>query len=334
MSELVLVTGAGGFIAKHVIRELLANGYAVRGTVRKESAADGVRAVVEPGSELEFTTADLLADSGWDAAMDGVSAVLHVASPFPMTVSKGREDLVPAAVGGTRRVLGAARRSGVERVVLTSSIAAMAYRADRPRVCPVREGDWTDPNWGPATPYIISKTRAERAAWDMGQPGLTTVNPGLVLGPALDVHTSTSLQVLKLLLDGSQPMVPPTGLCLADVRDVAAVHVAALSRPETIGRRLLVAGPSIRFTQVARLIRDHYGSAAGKVPTREAPEILIRLLARVDRTVKTALPDLGVTLQPEADYVTELTGVRLRGPREAIFSGVDSLLEHAQVSAG
>lgn len=325
--ETVLVTGAGGFIAKHVVRELLGRGYAVRGSVRSAKRAAEVEAVVDDRTNLSFVEADLLSDQGWDEAVEGVSAVLHVASPFPMTQPKGRESLVPAAVGGTRRVLDAARRAGVRRVVLTSSIVAMQYRAGRPPVFDVHEDDWSDPEWQEATPYIVSKTRAELAAWEVEGLELTTINPGLVCGPALDAGTSTSLDLIGRLLHGAVAALPPVSFCAVDVRDVAALHAEALVRPETVGRRLLAAGDTMSLSDIAEVLRDNLDAgAAAKVPRRRVPGWTVRLLGLVDPSAKTLYPDLGCAPVAHTGYVTDLTGVRFRSGEEAVVSAAESLL--------
>lgn len=218
MADVVLVTGINGFIAKHVALALLKDGYRVRGTLRNPGAAPAVeRTLASAGADvanLSFVVADLKTEDGWREAVEGCRYVQHLASPFPMQQPAARDALLAEARDGTVRVIEAALHAGVERIVQTSSIAAMMYRPDRPRGCTIGEEDWSDPDWSAATPYIISKTRAEAAAWELvrsrGTPArLAVVNPGFVLGPTLDESFGTSVGVIKLLLDGAYPAVPP-----------------------------------------------------------------------------------------------------------------------------
>jgi dihydroflavonol-4-reductase len=218
MSELVLVTGISGFIAKHVALNLLQCGYSVRGTLRTPKRADEVRQALQTHSAdtsgLSFVEADLGSDSGWAEAASGCTYVQHVASPFPIKQPRHREALVPEARQGALRVLEAARAADVKRIVFTSSMASMIHRANRPKQMTVTEDDWTDPTLNRLSPYIVSKTRAERAAWDWARENgwerrLTVINPGFVLGPTLDGQTCTSLDVIKLFMKAAYPAVPP-----------------------------------------------------------------------------------------------------------------------------
>jgi dihydroflavonol-4-reductase len=221
MTDQVLVTGISGFIAKHVALALLNAGYAVRGTVRHAAAASAVSsALARQGgdiSRLSFVVADLGAAAGWSDAVAGCRYVQHIASPFPIEVPRDRESLVPAAREGTLRVLDASLAAGVERIVATSSMVAMMYRADRPAAYTVRESDWSDPEWSLLSAYQVSKTRAERAAWTWldergARERYCAINPGFVQGPLLDAKSGTSLDVIKLIMTGAYPAVPPAAV--------------------------------------------------------------------------------------------------------------------------
>jgi dihydroflavonol-4-reductase len=298
MTETILLTGASGFIAKHVALALLNAGHRVRGTLRRPDRAGEVRDAVAPHltdpaalGRLEFATADLESDAGWPAAMQGVGAVLHTASPFPIVQPKDPEVLIRPAVQGTRRVLEAAAAAGVGRVVLTSStVAVLSRHRDRVQT----EDDWS-PDTGPeATPYARSKTLAERTAWDIaGARGLalTTINPGFVLGPPLDRHFGSSVGLVRRLLAGRDPMMPALGFACVDVRDVAAMHLRALERPATAGRRYLAVAGSMWLTDMGRVLKAAYPGR--RIPTRTAPGFVVRLLALGDAELRAALPSMG-----------------------------------------
>lgn len=335
----VLITGITGFIAKHVALAALTAGHDVRGTVRSTRKADVLKATLSKAGadvgRLSLVEADLTADAGWTRAVEGMDALLHVASPFPISQPRGREDLVPAARDGALRVTRAALEAGVPRVVMTSSMVAMMYRAGRKGDFTVREGDWSDPAWGPATPYIISKTRAEKAVWELykqngAQARLTMINPGFVLGPALDGEIGASLEVIKLFMTGAYPAVPPVYFPVVDVRDLAPLHVKAIAAPVG-GRRLIGSGETISMHDMAMMLREAMPERARKIPKGVLPESLVRALALFDRTLKTVIPDLSGRPVADAGYVTELTGVTFRPAREAVAAAGRSLVENGVV---
>jgi dihydroflavonol-4-reductase len=342
MTETVLVTGISGFIAKHVALALLREGYSVRGTLRSFSREEEVRkALAEAGRDEERLTlveADLTSDQGWAEAVEGCTFVQHVASPFPMAQPRDREALVPAARDGALRVLRAAARADVARMILTSSMGAMMYRPDRPTQVSVGEGDWSDPDWKVLSPYFISKTRAEQAAWAWARDNdwtdrLTVVNPGFVLGPTLDGGTSTSLDVIKMVMTGAYPAFPPVSYPVVDVRDLADLHVSAMTAPRAGGRRLIGSGTTLSMQEMAGILKEKFPEFAKKIPTRSLPGLLARLLAVFDPNVRSVLPDLGVRPVAETGYVTEVTGVTFRPPEKALVAGARSLIEHGVVTA-
>lgn len=333
MTDTVLVTGASGFIAKYVTAALLKDGYGVRGTVRSMARADAVRdSVARLGADtarLSFCEADLLDDAAWNQALEGVRYVQHIASPFPMAQPKDREALVPAAREGALRVLNAAISSGVARIVMTSSMVAMMYRANRPAEVAVHEADWTDAEWGQLSAYIVSKTRAERAAWEtMGDDKnrLAVVNPGLVLGPAPDTDAATSLDLVKMLLTGAYPAMPPISFPCVDVRDVAALHVAAMTNPDAGGRRLIAAGETISLREMSAILRIACPERARKIPKWSLPIAITRLAAMFDPNIRTVIPDLGVRPLPQSDYVTAMTGVSFRSAADCVGDAGRSLI--------
>ena len=248
----ILVTGGTGFIGSHCILQLLAAGHQVRTTVRSLTREADVRAMLkeggaEPEGRLSFVAADLENDAGWSEAVTGCEYVLHVASPFPATIPKHEDELVVPAREGALRVLFASRDAGVKRVVLTSSFAAIGY-GHKPQTAPFDETFWTDPNGDDVTPYVKSKTLAERAAWnfianDGGGLELCVVNPVGVFGPVLGPDYSTSILIVQRLLDGAIPGCPKFYFGVVDVRDVADLHIRAMTHPAAKGERFLaVAG--------------------------------------------------------------------------------------------
>lgn len=332
MAELVLVTGASGFIAKHLTLQLLQKGYEVRGTVRALNKTDQIKRSLDEAradiSKLTFAAADLSNDEGWDAAIDGCDGVFHVASPFPVEQPRDRMALVPAARDGALRVIDAARAA--KRIVMTSSMAAMMYRAKRPDVMAVSETDWTDTNWKQTTPYIVSKTLAEKAAWDRAtQNGfkhrLTTINPGLVMGPAMDDDLGASIQLLSLMTKGEFPAAPPVSYPIVDVRDVADLHIRAYEASDAGGRRLIAASDTMSLLDIAAVMRDVAPAFAEKTPQRALPTLAVRLAALFDRRVASVLADLGTMPQADTAYVKALTGIEFRTGREAVAAATRSL---------
>lgn len=300
MTDTILLTGISGFIAKYVALLALQRGYAVKGTLRSMSRADEVRAALrlhlaDPAvlTRLTFVTADLGNDAGWDAAMEGVSAVLHTASPFPMTQPKDENALIGPAREGTLRVLRAAHKAGVSRVVLTSSVVAV-LNDHNPGV--QDENDWADVAVPGTTAYAKSKTLAEKAAWEFASENgmaLTTINPGLVVGPPLDRHFGTSLAVIQRILKGKDPMLPDVSFPVVDVRDVAEMHIRALERPGTAGKRYLSVadGPVMSMVEMGQFFKARYPTR--RIPTRKAPKPLLQVIALFDPSLRTILPEIG-----------------------------------------
>ncbi len=295
---MIVLTGASGFIAKHILLQLLGSGHRVRATIRSPARADEVRAAVLPhldseaGQRLEFATLDLNSDAGWGEALAGATTLVHTASPFPISQPKNPDDVIRPAVDGTLRALGAARDAGVNRVVLTSSMIAVINEA---KGFPQDENDWCNPDLPTSTAYGRSKTLAERAAWDFvaRTPGmqLTTINPGFVMGPLLDDTYGSSVAFVKRILSGKDPMLPDWALPLVDVRDVALMHLRALERPETVGRRYLAVEEPVALPEMGRILKTVYPTR--RMPTRAAPRLIVRMLALFDPEIRVTLPKIG-----------------------------------------
>jgi nucleoside-diphosphate-sugar epimerase len=341
-SELVLVTGGTGFVGAHCVVQLLDADYRVRTSLRSLARADDVRALVRAGGAdpvgLEFAQADLMHDDGWFSAADGVSYVLHVASPLPMRQPKDANELIVPAREGALRVLRAARDARVRRVVLTSSFAAIGYGHPDPGR-PYTEGDWTDLSQPNLTPYIRSKTMAERSAWDFiaqdgGDLELTVVNPVPIFGPALGRELSTSVELLLGLLNGQVPAVPNGSTTGVDVRDVADLHLRAMTHPDAAGERFLAnAGDPISFPDLAKLLRERLGADASHVTTRVLPDWLVRMGALVSTELRAVAPRLHRSQGASSEKARRMLEWRPRPLDDAIVATAESLVRLGLVSA-
>ena len=290
----VMVTGITGYIGQHCGAELLRQGYEVLGTVRSMEKADMVRegiARVAPIENLTFVEADLLSDKGWKDAMDGCTYVLHVASPFIIAAPKDENEIISPAVDGTLRVLSAAKAAGIKRVVLTSSTVAIIsgklsghYGTD----------SWSDPDADIGT-YAKSKTLAERVAWEFADTNsidLVVINPGGVLGPTLTGRVEgESLTFISDIINGKYPLVPDISVLLIDVRDVAKLHVAAITAEGAVGKRFIASSDEpLHFKEVTGILKD---AGYKKASTRQAPKFLLKLMSLFDDQVKGLLPMVG-----------------------------------------
>jgi dihydroflavonol-4-reductase len=264
--------------------------------------------------------------------------VLHVASPFPPAQPKDADELIVPARDGALRVLKASLDAGVKRVVMTSSVAAVRHgRAPSPGA-PYDETDWTDPTDLRRTPYVRSKTIAERAAWDHvksvgAESRLTTVNPGAIIGPVLSDDRSYSLQVIERLLNG-MPAMPRLGFVFVDVRDVADLHIRAMTAAEAGGQRFLAVDRFLWMQQVGSVLSERLGAAAGKVPSRVAPDLLIRLMGVFDPSVRSIVSDLGEEATYTADKAKSTLGWQPRPVEDSIADTADSLIERGLAGAG
>lgn len=336
MPDTVLVTGGTGFLGGWCIAQLLERGYAVRTTVRDLAREDAVRATVaragvEAGDALTVLRADLTSDDGWAEAVAGCRYVLHVASPFPPVQPDDPDELIVPARDGALRVLRAALDAGVERVVLTSSIAAIRSAGESTPDRPLTEDDWTDGDDPARTPYVRSKTLAERATWDLvrergEESRLAAVNPGAIIGPALNDDHSYSLQAVQRLLDG-MPAVPRLGFTFVDVRDVADLHLRAMTDPAAGGRRFIAADEFLWTADIAAILRERLGpELAAKVPTRTAPNLLVRLMALFDGSVRSVVGDLGKRSYISSDAARATLGWTTRPVADSVEDTARSLL--------
>ena len=332
---LIVVTGATGFVGKHVIAELMRAGYPVRATLRDMGKADAVRATLatlvgrEAPVGIELVRADLLADGNWASVMEGAEAVMHVAAMVLAEEPKDPDQVIRPAVEGTERVLRFAHEAGIRRVVLTSSIAAVGYGHGHERGKRVyTEADYTRLEamrhpWA----YCTGKTRAEQAAWafaDAHGLELTTIHPGMILGPATDPDTSVSLQLVSGLLDGTTPAMPNTGFCAIDVRDVAAMHLAALEKPESIGHRYLATGRYLRFGEVAEILRRAYPDR--RITSRLVPDWIIRIVAALGGPARQIVNDIGNEKHFDGSKGEALLGRPYISAEDAVLGAAESVI--------
>jgi dihydroflavonol-4-reductase len=324
-SKTVLVTGGSGFLGGWCLVELLRRGHRVRTTVRDLAREPEVRAAigaeVDPGERLDFFAADLTGDEGWEEAAAGCDYVLHVASPFPPSQPKDPDELIVPARDGTRRVIRAGLAAGADRIVVTSSVAAVGGGAD-PSSGPLAEDSWTDLDTPTLTPYARSKTLAERAGWDLAREEgaldrVAVVNPGAILGPALSSDHSFSLEVVQRLLKGT-PGVPRIGFSIVDVRDVADLQIRAMSNPGGGGQRFIAVSRFAWMSEVAEILRERLGPAADKVPTRNVPNLVVRAMGLFDPSVRSIVGQLGRDLTYSSEKARTQLGWSPRPVEETV----------------
>ncbi len=331
----ILVTGASGFIALHCIHQALEAGYAVRGTLRSLQREAEVRATLDamgaPPGKLEFVEADLLSDTGWEQAMQAVDYVLHVASPFPTGEPEHEDDLIRPAREGTLRVLQAAAKASVKRVVQTSSVAAVADSL--PAKDLYDENDWSDVN-SPIGAYSKSKTLAERAAWeflesikDSSKMELVVLNPGLVLGPLPDQHARTSAAIVHEILKGDVPGTARVFFNFVDVRDVAAAHLLAMTNPQAAGQRFILVAESRWMHDLALILAKHYKPRGYKINTLEFPSLMVRFLALFDKTIALTVPLLDKKKPASSQRAKSVLGWQPRSLEEMTVAMAESLIK-------
>ncbi len=336
MTGTALVTGGSGYIAGFLIRQLIDNGWTVHTTVRSLKREPEVRGWLNVDNDrLSFFAADLEHDAGWAEAIVGCSHVAHVASPFPLGVPKHADELIVPAREGALRALRFARAAGVKRFVMTSSMAAIAYGHGKGRDL-YNEADWTNLDNPEVMPYPRSKTVAERAARDWvaaegGEMEFASVNPAAVFGPLLSDDLSTSIELVKQLLEGKVPMCPDIGFGIIDVRDVADLHYRALIAADIRDERYVCSGPFLKMIDVADLLRANLGDKAKKVPTRKMPDWLLKLFALVRPELKQLVAELGNVRGGDSGHAMQTLGWTMRKPEEAILATAHSLIERGIV---
>lgn len=342
--QTVLVTGGSGYVGSWAIIALLQQGYRVRTTVRSRKREGEVRAAVakrvDPEDRLAFFEADLLSDKGWDSAADGSQFVLHIASPMPTGEYKD-QDVIRPAREGTLRVLRAGAKAGVERTVMTSSVVAAQPPEDRPggEPRPTDETVWTDlsakgmndDDLRGLNGYTRAKTLAEQAAWefvrDTGSPmTLSTILAASVQGPVLGKDFSGSIEMVSRLLTGKVPALPRLGFSTVDVRDLVDLHLRAMTAPEAAGQRFIASSDFLWMSDMAHLLREHLGARAVKVPTRLAPDFMVRLAGLFDGDARQVTPLLGRKTEFSTAKAEKTLGWHARPAAEAIIDCAESLI--------
>jgi len=339
--KLVLVTGGTGFVGVHCILQLLQEGYKVRTTLRTLARKKEVLEMLRVGGihsfdELEFIEADLSKDTNWDTAVEDCTYVLHVASPIFLKIPKHESEMILPAVEGTLRILNASKKAGVLRVVLTSSFGAVGYSHKNDGTL-ITEASWTDPADRHLSAYLRSKTLAERAAWDFmekegGELELAVINPAGIFGPSLGPDLSSGFELMKKMLDGSMKAIPNITLGIVDVRDVADLHIRAMTHPKAKGQRFLaVAGETLTLPQIGRLLRDRMGEAAQKVPTKTLPDWIVRIAALFSPLAKNIVPQLGRNKNASNEKAKTILGWKPRSNEEAILATAKSLIKFGSI---
>jgi dihydroflavonol-4-reductase len=335
MSSTVLVTGGSGFVGIHVIVQLLNAGYTVRTTVRSKDKEPVVLAMLEkagvkPEGRLSFRIADLLKEDGWREACAGCEYVLHVASP--MTATKVEAEVIRPAVDGVLRVLRTARDAGVKRLVFTSTCGAVYYGHPL-RKEPFDESSWTNLESRDMSAYVRSKAMAERAAWEFmkaegGAMEFAVVNPSGIFGPALGPDYSSSLELIKRLLNGSLPACPDLWFGVVDVRDVADIHLRAMTAPNAKGQRFIATcGGAVSMIAIAKVLKERLGERAKRVPTRKMPDFIIRIGARFNIEMRDLVPLLGKIRNATSEKAKRELGWKPRSWEEAVVSTAESLFQ-------
>ncbi|XP_013789278.1 NADPH-dependent methylglyoxal reductase GRE2-like [Limulus polyphemus] len=344
-SPRVLVTGASGYIALHIVHLLLKEGYRVRGTVRDLHSQAKIKPLKDifPHSRypLELVEADLNKDDGWEEAVRDCSYVMHVASPCPDVHPETEDDLILPAVEGTKRVLRACAHSGtVKRVVLTSSNAAIhgpSVRVENNRV--YNEEDWSDPDSPDLNTYGKSKTLAEKTAWefvDQLEEGkkfeLAVINPCITIGPSFSKNASSSVGVVLRLMNKSIPLIPPVSFSLCDVRDVALAHLRAMVTPEAAGQRHLVANVNIMMKEIACILHNEFAPQGYWISTLTAPYLIFWIASFFHRSLNFILPRCGNIVRYSNERLKNVLRIQPRNINETILDTAYSLLEHGNLS--
>jgi nucleoside-diphosphate-sugar epimerase len=341
MKELALVTGGNGFVGSYCILQLLQKGYRVRTTIRSLNKKEEVIEMLKTGGitsfdNLEFIETDLTQEDNWDNAVKDCDYALHVASPIYLRIPKDENEMIKPAVEGTLRVLKAAKKAGVKRVVMTSNFGAVGYsHKDRSKL--ITEESWTDPNEKGLSTYNKSKVLAERAAWDFiknegDDLELSVINPMGIFGPSLSSKLSSGFELLRNIMDGSMKALPNITLGIVDVRDVADLHIRAMTNPDAKGERFLaLAGGTMSLYQVALLLKNKMPDVAKNVSTKTLPEWKVRLAAWFNPKAKALVPLINIYRNASNEKAKKILGWRPHSNEEAILASAESMVKFGNI---
>lgn len=333
----VLVTGGSGFVRSHTIVQLLQKGYKVKTTIRSIAKKHLVIEMIKNGGihsfeNLSFIEADLSDDKNWDTATENCNYVMHIASPIHLSIPKDENEMIRPAVDGTLRVLKAAKKSKVKRVVMTSNFGAVGYSHKDPSKL-ITEESWTDPNEKGLSAYNKSKVYAEYAAWEFiknegGNLELTVINPVGIFGPALDAKLSSGFELLRNVLNGTMKRIPNLQLAIVDVRDLVDLHIKAMESNEANGQRFLaLSGGTITLPEIAKFIKEKRPDATRNTSTKRLPDWQVRLAALYNSQAKALAPMLGINRNASNEKAKKILGWQPRSNEEALLATVDSLVE-------
>lgn len=337
----VLVTGGSGFVGIHCILQLLQQNYTVKTTLRSMNRQEEVKNMLRVGGittfdNLSFIETNLSKDDNWDQAVKDCDYILHVATPISLEVPKHENDVILPAVEGTLRVLKAAKKANVKRVVLTSSFAAVGYSHNNPHTL-ITEECWTDPADKTLSAYLKSKTLAEKAAWNyIAEEGkgleLAVINPMGIFGPSLGPDISSGFEVLKQMLDGSMKAVPKISFGIVDVRDVADLHLRAMTNPAANGERFLAfTGEIVSLPEIAQLLKNKLGDRAQKVSVKILPNWAVRFFALFNDKAKNVVPQLNRIKKASNQKAKSLLGWEPGTSEEALLASAESLFQFGGV---
>lgn len=342
LNKTVLVTGGSGFVGAHCILQLLQKEYSVKTTIRSLAKKEEVISMLKKGGianfeKLSFIIADLTTDENWDEAAKDCEYVLHVASPIFLRLPKHEDEMIKPAVEGTLRVLKAARNAGVKRVVMTSNFGAVGY-SHKDTSTLITEESWTNPEEKGLSTYNKSKVLAEKAAWDFmneeaGSLELSVINPMGIFGPSLSPVLSSGFELLKKVIDGSMKAIPNISLGIVDVRDVADLHIRAMTNPAAKGERFLaLAGGTMTLLEISKLLKAKMPEVAKNASVKKLPDWLVRFASLFNDQAKAIAPLIGVYRNASNEKAKNLLGWKPRNNEEAILATVESLLEFGHVN--
>ncbi len=333
----VLLTGGNGFIAKHILVDLVNAGYSVNVTLRDPSVVDilkqNLKSHIKTFDQVQFFEADLELDQGWSEAIKGCEGIIHTASPTPMSSGNDIESYLLASKDGTLRILKLALEQKVSRIVITSSIAALIYQDNRESVHTFNEESRSDPTMSNIGLYGQSKTITDNAVWSFAKENkmtgaITCIYPGLVLGPCLDARLNISTLYLNQLLNGAFPLAPNFSWPIVDVRDVSKIHLMAVHKPRFGGEKVILGEGSYSLLDISDIIKDKFPQFKDRLPKGELPEFLSKLLGYIDPKIKNVLGDLGVQLEANNKLSKSIVGdIELIDPEESIIDTVNSLIK-------